>query len=326
MAKLLQLKEQAASQAQQSGQSITFTAEKLIREGFMFDARVTVIFYVMSCVFVYVMARLRVVNQKFALAEIFGIIIMDLFLLFGPTLPSWDWRVARLLVEPGAIGLGLGFACCLLLFPQSTSYAVLTRMEKLVLMGESSLQCTQDRLASQPTELVQMKSAKAKAIELFKAIQPMMAFLPLDFSRCRWGVDDIRSLSAPLRRAMLAQIALLDFHIARQRAVEKFREMESQSDHQSGVAATKNLPHTIGHRQLRDGTDMMGALHAPEMGDLRSHTVEALRQSTTEVLQVCSEATKTIADCINIVNTRRWLRRHPAEKFSKMISREGRRS
>lgn len=320
MAKLLQLKEQAVSQAQQSGQSVTATEEKLIHDGFMFDARIIVIFYVMSCVFVYVMARLRVWNQKFALAEIFGIIIMDLFLLFGPTSPSWDWRIAVVLVEPGAIGIGLGFACCLLFFPQSTAFAVLDRMEKLVRMGQTPLKTTRDRLASQPTELAQMKSAKAKSIELFKSMQPMMAFLPLDISRGRWGVDDVRGLLPPIRQAMLAQIALLDFHIARQRTEERIREMKDQSNPEKGAKDPKNPPHEIGHRQLREGMDMMHALHAPEMGDIRSNTVEALRVSTTEVLQVCSEATDAIADCIRIVNTRRWLRRHPSEKFERVVS------
>ena len=319
MAKLLQLKEQAVSQAQQSGQSVTATEEKLIHDGFMFDARIIVIFYVMSCVFVYVMARLRVWNQKFALAEIFGIIIMDLFLLFGPTSPFWDWRIAVVLVEPGAIGIGLGFACCLLFFPQSTAFAVLDRMEKLVRMGQTPLKTTRDRLASQPTELAQMKSAKAKSIELFKSMQPMMAFLPLDISRGRWGVDDVRGLLPPIRQAMLAQIALLDFHIARQRTEERIREMKDQSNPEKGAKDPKNPPHEIGHRQLREGMDMMHALHAPEMGDIRSNTVEALRVSTTEVLQVCSEATDAIADCIRIVNTRRWLRRHPSEKFERVV-------
>lgn len=93
------------------------TAEKLTHEGFMFDARVTVIFYVMSCVFVYVMARLRVVIKKFALAEIFGIIIMDLFLLFGPTLPFWDWRVADSSLSQGLSGLVLASPVVYFSFP-----------------------------------------------------------------------------------------------------------------------------------------------------------------------------------------------------------------
>ncbi|MBE1616070.1 hypothetical protein IDF54_14540, partial [Flavobacterium sp. SaA2.13] len=81
-----------------------------------------VVFYVMACVFVYMMSRLRVANNKFALAQIFSIIITDLFLLFGPTLPSFTALLPKVLIEPGAIGIGLGAACCVLFFPQSTSY------------------------------------------------------------------------------------------------------------------------------------------------------------------------------------------------------------
>ncbi|KAJ6104092.1 hypothetical protein N7523_010412 [Penicillium sp. IBT 18751x] len=323
MARLLQLKEEAVSQAQQTGQNPLTIAEELIHNGFMFDARVTVIFYVMSCVFVYVMARLRVVNQKFVLAEIFGIIVMDLFLLFGPTLPSWNWEVAKVLVEPGAIGIALGFACSLLLFPQSTSYAILSQMEKIVLMGQFPLQCTRDGLAEKPIDLTQMKSSKAKLIEAFKAMKPMMAFLPLDISRGRWGVEDIRSLLDPVRQMMLAQIALLDFHIARQRAHDKISKMKSGSGDEKDDAGTEKKTYSsgVGNRQSRDGIDMMHALQAPEMGEIRSNTTQALNKSSADLLQVSSEAISLVAECIRLVNTRRWIRRHPAEKFDLAVSR-----
>lgn len=323
MARLLQLQEEAVSQAKQTGQNPLAIAEMLVHEGFMFDARVTVVFYVMSCIFVYVMARLRVLNQKFVLAEIFGIIVMDLFLLFGPTLPSWDWRVARILVEPGAIGIGLGFACSLVLFPQSTSYAILSQMVKLVLMGHFSLQCTRDKLTEQPVNLDQMKCSKAKFIETFKAMKPMMAFLPLDISRGRWGVEDIRSLRDPVRQMMLSHIALLDFHIARQRAHEKLSKMKSDPGDEKNDAGTETntSPSGVGNRQLREGTDMMHALEAPEMGQLRSNTTQVLNKSTADLLHVSSEAISLIAECIRLVNTRRWFRRHPAEKFDQVVSR-----
>lgn len=321
MAQLLQLKEEAASQAKQTGGDPGTIAEKLIHDGYMFDARVTVVYYVMSCAFVYVMARARVFNQKFVLAEIFGIIVMDLFLLFGPTLPAWDWEVAKVLVEPGAIGIALGFACCLLFFPQSTSYAILSQMEKLVLLGQFTLQCTRDRLAEQAVDLAQMKSSKAKLIETFKAMKPMIAFLPLDISRGRWGVQDIRGLLDPIRQTMLTQIALLDFHIARQRAHEKMKMMQSDSSCENGDADT--MPSTIGDgtQHLLNGAAMIQALHAPEMGDIPSNTIKALRNSTTDVLLASSEAIGLIAECIRLVNTRRWFRRYPPEKFDQVVDR-----
>ncbi|KAJ5681423.1 uncharacterized protein N7477_001363 [Penicillium maclennaniae] len=323
MARLLQLQEEAVSQAKQTGQNPLTIAEELIHNGFMFDARVTVVFYVLSCVFVYVMARLRVVNQKFVLAEIFGIIIMDLFLLFGPTLPSWNWEVAKVLVEPGAIGIALGFACNLLLFPQSTSYAILSQMEKIVLMGQFPFQCTRDGLAEKPIDLTQMKSSKAKLIESFKAMKPMMAFLPLDISRGRWGVEDIRSLLDPVRQMMLAQIALLDFHIARQRAHDKISMTKSGPGDETDDAGTESKSYAsgVGNRQPRDGLDMMHALQAPEMGEIRSNTTQALNKSSADLLQVSSEAINLVAECIRLVNTRRWFRRHPAEEFDQAASR-----
>lgn len=320
-AQLQLLMEKAATQAQQSGGNITQIAEGLLHDGFMFDTRITIVFYVMSCVFIYVVSRLRFLNPKLGLAEIFSIITIDVFLLIGPSLPSWTGNLARILVEPGAIGVGLGFICCLILFPQSTSYAVLARIEGLVLVGKSTLQCTCTRLSSQPTELAQLKSIKAKTIESFKAIQPMLAFLPLDFCRGRWGADDVRGLLIPLRQAMVSNIALLDFHIARQTEEEKLKNFDTQSDCNFGYSTTERKPHAIGYQQLRENADMMHALKAPEMGNIRSHTLETLRESTAGVLRVSSEAIGIIAECIHTVNARRWFRLHPEEKFEQLVSR-----
>lgn len=101
----------------------------------------------MSCVFVYALARARCGNGKLVLLQLFGTIIVDLFLLVGPTLPSFTASLASVLVKPGAVGIGLGAACCLLLLPQSMSYVVLNKMEALVRMAEPALESTRRCLA-----------------------------------------------------------------------------------------------------------------------------------------------------------------------------------
>ena len=125
----------------------------------MLDARVTVVFYVMVCFFVYCIARLRIAKPKFVPGEVFGNIVMDLFLLYGPILPSFTLLLGKVL--RGAIGIGLGAACCALFFPQSTSHSILDDMSNLVSSVRSSVDCTRARLAAQDIALSKLQGAKA---------------------------------------------------------------------------------------------------------------------------------------------------------------------
>lgn len=319
-ARVQQLQRQAAVDARQSGDSVSWAAQKLAHQGFMLDARVTVVFYVMTCIFVYVMARLRVANHKFALAETFGNIVMDLFLLFGPTLPSFNAQLAKILVEPGAIGIGLGAVCCLLFFPQSTSYAVLGKMEQIIHMGESSLNTTQNRLAGQHLELAQLQSVRTKTISAFKAMQPMLTFLPLDFSRCRWSASDVRGLESPVRQAMAAHLALLDHNISRMTIDQEVTDVSPDPGQHERTEREKS-PHGVARRHMREHVDLLLVLKSPELGIIRSHTVEALQQSTAEALQVTSECIAFITSCIHTVNARRWFVSPPQEQFDELVTK-----
>lgn len=313
------LQQQAITQSQNSGDSVSWTKEKLIRDGFMLDARVTVTFYVMSCIFIYVMARLRVANPKFAPGEVFGNIVMDLFLLYGPTLPSFTAELGKVLVLPGAIGIGLGVVSCLFFFPQSTSYAVLGKMGQIVSMGQKSLHFTQARLAGEAVEPLQLQSTKATITTAFKAMQSMLGFLPLDFSRGRWSAEDIRTLHGPMRQLMAAQLALLDFHVARLEFEQKLSDFPSDPAQQENSTAQEKSDR-IGHRQLEKIADVMLAWKAPELGEIRSHTRESLNESTAGLLQVHSEGLGIIAESFEIINSHRWSLRTSPERFDQILT------
>ena len=320
-ARLQELQHQAVVDAHQSGKSVSWNINKLIRQGFMLDARITVVFYVLGCIFVYVMARLRVANAKFAAAETFGNIVTDLFILYGPPLPTFTPLLGKILVEPGAIGIGLGAACCVLFFPQSTSHAVLEKMEQLVRMGGASLQCTRARLARKPTDLAQLRSVRAKTIGVFKAVQPMLAFLPLDLSRCRWSANDIRGLVDPVRQVMIAQLALLDFHISQMEVEQKLSDIPSDQEHANGESIAEKPHREIGHHQLHESATMMAALKSPEAGAVRLQTTEALEESTAGLLEVYSDCIGVITECIRIVNANRWFGHTSTEQSDQLVTR-----
>lgn len=309
------LQQAAIAQANQTGQSVAWEAQVLVHEGFMLDARVTAVFYVMSCVFIYALARLRLTNAKFTLLQLFGTIITDLFLLIGPTLPTFTGNLGSVLVKPGAIGIGLGATCCLLFFPQSTSYVVLDKMEKLVLLGEIALATTRKRLDAQAVSLGELAAAKAKIIGLYKSMEPCLAFLPLDLSRGRWNAEDVKGLQSPVREAMTASLSIIDFHIARINVINKEDQLEK---HQHSAEQSDREKYGIGMHQLQESADLMHALRSPEYGEVRERTREALLETTADVLQACSQSNKLVAKCINTVNTRRWIGQPSQQTFDEL--------
>ena len=313
--RLEQLNQTAVMQAGSSGRGVAYETEKLIREGFLLDTRVTVVFYVMTCLFVYFMARLRVAKPKFGPGEVFGNIVMDLFLLYGPTLPTFTPLLGKVLVLPGVIGIGLGAVCCVIFFPQSTSHSILDDMSQLVSSLHGSVDCTRARLSGQDTTLPKLQGAKAKISATFKGIQPKLRFLPLDFSRGRWSSDDVRSLHDPLRKLVSSELALLEFHVARMEFEEKAISLASDQEKNGNAADNEYHPHTIGHRQLQKGDEILRAWLEPELYATRSETKEVLRKSTAKVLQVYSESLDIVREYDGIVNSRRWFGHSPEQNL-----------
>lgn len=300
----------AAEQAQQNGNSVAWQEQILVHDGFMLDARVTAVFYVMGCVFIYLIARVRFHNHKFVPLQLFGTIVTDLFILIGPTLPSFTPNLGSVLIKPGAVGIGIGMACSLLFFPHSTSYAVLDKMEKVVLLCEQSLSATRRRLKDEPVSVGELVAAKGRHLGLYKAMEPLLAFLPLDMSRGRWDADDVRGLQPPAREAMMASLTLLDFHISRINITQREAELEKHHHGAEPNAAG------IGVHQLQESADLIHALQTPENGEVRDKTREALLETTDELLQSCSTSIKLAAKCINTVNTRRWINQPKQSEFN----------
>ncbi|KLP20146.1 membrane protein [Fusarium fujikuroi] len=302
-AKLQALQQQVGEIAKTTGQTPAWEAQILIHEGFMLDARVTAVYFSMGCLFIYVLARLRCANPKLVLMQIFGTIVTDLFILFGPTLPSFQGDLAAILVKPGAIGIGLGLACCLLLFPQSTSYMVLGQIEKLVRMSNSGLSATKRRFADEAIPLAELQGSRAGMIAVFKAGQPALAFLPIDFSRGRWNADDVRGLHQRARKVMFSSLYLLDFQIAQVRGKQKEEEhIKAQEDGRIGPATDKEK-YEIGQHHRHENATILSAFQRPEGSEIRSRTRNTLRDTTSDLLEIGPQAINLAADYIHAVNS-----------------------
>ena len=315
---LQELQRQAVLQANQTGVTPAVAAAELVYNGFMLDSRVVVITYVMCCVFIYALARLRYANGKMLLLQLFGTIVIDLFMLTSPLLTKVTPLLGQVMVKPGAIGIGLGVACSVLIFPQSTSYVALGQMEQLIRMVEGPLHATQRFLAGDQTMTeAELQASKGRIIGLFKTLQPALGFLPIDFSRGRWDADDVKKLYRPLREGLSAALFMLDFHIIRLSADSTKRAVKGpatakSSTSQDSTHGTRNDEENsekvaVGSDLLPSlNNDLLDALMDPDHSSVRDELIDSFKDTTAEVLDINVQAIRLAAEAVHIVNTSRW--------------------
>lgn len=299
---------------------INYIKREFLYNGFILDARVTVVYYVMCCVFIYWLARVRMKNDSLLLFQIFGTIVIDIFLLTGPLL-SQDFlpTLPKVLVEPGAIGVGIGLVLCIFLYPQSTSHVVLDCMEKLVKLTGAATDSTRRRLNDQAVHIDELVALKAKTVGLYKAMKPALAFLPIDLSRGRWGVDDVKGLHVNVRAAMSASLSLLDFHIVWIFGVSKAKALrERNAESRQAADGDAALPKQIGSHQLEEYMDLLEALKAPGQSEKFDAIRVSLLNTTADVLNTAHDATGISARAIHMANSNRWIRTPKQEVFDAM--------
>ena len=222
----------------------------------------------------------------------------------------------KILILPAAIAAGLGLTASLLFFPHSTSYAVLLSMQGLVQLSKLPLDFTAARLSKEDGErdgvsLKDLHKVKAKMIATYKAMEPAVGFLPLDFSRCRWNANDVKDLKKHVRQLLVPSLYLLEFHIARiggEEKLNKLRDIAGSSPITpwSSGRSDKKAPREAGMRQLLEYLDLIEAVNTPESQSLHLESVEAMRQSSEEILPACQNAVTQLVQCLHFVNSRRW--------------------
>lgn len=344
-ARIQVLGQAAYSQANSTGQPVAAVQKELVYSGWMLDARVTAVHYCLICLFIYLLvrisrsihkyqytnplaqSRLRAKNPKFIIMQIFGIIIVDVTLTIGPLLPSFSGTIPKVLIEPAAIGIGLGLVSHFIFFPRSTSHVVLDGMEGLVRLLKGPLDATENSLLKgEVLAMADLQTIKLRTIAAYRDLKPAMSFLPLDFSVGWWGAEDIKSMKKPIRQALISSLSLLEVHIARvggHAKLEKLHKLTVDRDSDSDSQASENekkRPREVGMRQLMQSVNLVQALRSPEHESLRSETVEVLRQSSKDILPACQEAVAIIAESINTVN-KRWFGRPSKERISQLHER-----
>ncbi|KAL4953546.1 hypothetical protein BDW69DRAFT_200094 [Aspergillus filifer] len=307
-ARLASLQQTAAAQAQNDGTSVAGIAQRMIYDGWMLDARITAVIYCMTCVFIYLMARLRAANPKTALTSIFGIIIADLFLVYGPLLPSFNGTLPLALVKPAGAGVGLGFACSVLFFPRSTTGIILEGTDDLLVLLKSSLQLSLSALsktsdAVDPTDLYKQRN---KIIEEYRKLEPSFAFLPLDFSVGSWGAEAVGAFKEPLRHLVAAILALADFHKGTIENRMQFEKLQQSSIDKTDGEIPEKQQRTVGAHHLSQLAELVKGLQYTENHAIDKNIANDLNTISVGAMSVCLEGLDVMGECIHFVHRQHW--------------------
>ncbi|KAG9964541.1 hypothetical protein KCU61_g2774, partial [Aureobasidium melanogenum] len=308
--------------AKNTGATTYSPASVLVYDGFMLDTRITVTFFCMLCLFVYLMARLRIKVPKLTLTAIFAWIITDIFLTIGPLLPSFQGTIPQVLIKPAAAGIAISLACSILIFPESTSHMTLYNMHKLVTSMASCLDLTRGFLEDYPntSHVAPMQSLRAGVLGGWAALEPSFGFLSFDVSFGYWSAQDIASMREPIRRVMIGSMSLLAFEILQGRSQEKIKQLKSTDPRTQKLAEADNneKKHMYGKHQVMQSLNLIDSLGEPEVGQSVSNSYQALSQASNPLLEACKDAFQAMAHSIHENNSRRWFGRMSADQFAQM--------
>ncbi|GAM88660.1 hypothetical protein ANO11243_066940 [Dothideomycetidae sp. 11243] len=294
---------------QKEAKSTGTSAQVLVYQGFLLDNRVTVTFFMMLGLLIYLLedqARLRIKFPKLILTSIFGSIIIDIFLTSGPILPAFNGTIAATLIKPAAAAIAIGLACSILIFPESTSHLVLDDMHRVVTAMSGSLESAMAFLISYPEvhEAEQLQSQKLRLIAAWSKVEPSMTFLQFDTSYGQWSPEDIVALKEPVKLALIASLNLLDLQYLHVRFRDRGDTLLSDSDGAQGDGAVAK--HVHGKHQIKESLNLVRAIRQPEIQTSVVRSYQALADTSKPILQAAGAALDAFAYSVRQSNSRRW--------------------
>lgn len=238
---------------------------------------------------------------------------------YAPLFPSFQGTLPEALIKPAAIGVGLGLACSVLLFPRSTSHVLLDSLEDMMGLLRLPLEFTASTLGKKetnPDELGSLRMIQTKIVQEYRKMEPAFGFLPLDFSVGLWGSEDVSSFKEPTRLLVTAFMALLEFHMTRLYNVSRTENLlrdyvdEIKNDH----ALDEKHTHDVGGHQRSKMAELLDGFRTAGDHHIGDEAAKELIRSSTEAIEICLESLDLMKECIHMVNSRRWFRRPAAEE------------
>ncbi|KAF7542177.1 hypothetical protein G7Z17_g11813 [Cylindrodendrum hubeiense] len=283
---------------QASGQA-TY-AQIAIYDGFMLDTRVTVTYYCMLGLFVYLVARIRVAAPQLTLVTIFALVVADVFLTTAPLIPTFVGTIPKMMIIPAAIGVGVGVVCNIFIFPQSASQLILTDMAKVLAPMKEFVKSLSSHLhdPERKFDLLQLEELKNTLITLYTNIEGSNKFILMDISFGKWSPADVKSMQKPLQELFIGFGELLRYIISREeqsisadalsQAAQKLKETEAESGQ-----------YPVAYHQISATVELHERARHPEAAKLLSKTLADLSTSVVPFLQVWIHACEAAHDAIS---------------------------
>ncbi|KAE8440859.1 hypothetical protein EG329_006376 [Mollisiaceae sp. DMI_Dod_QoI] len=294
---LLQHMAQNATNAGQTSSQSEYTQIQTFN-GFFLDTRVTVTYFCMMGLFVYLVARLRVAAPKLILIQLLAVIVSNAFFTDAPLIPTFDGTLAKTFVIPCAIAAGVGIVCNIFIFPTSSSYEALHGMKKLMSPMPAFLDAClfsfkHPSLAMNKERLI---GTKTQILMTYKALELATNFLPMDVSIGKWSSNDLSTLNEPLRGLVIAFLSLLEVHRAKDEHTEKdaaaLKMAETTYDEPDEPTAKP------GHHQMGRAVDFRLKTSHPNRDVLMEKSLLALSSSSDQLIDSCKQSFAAILEAL----------------------------
>ncbi|KAJ2968825.1 hypothetical protein NQ176_g8992 [Zarea fungicola] len=306
------LQQQVVATAKATGSNDTATiALKLVHDGFMLDARISAVYFVMGCTFIYFVSRLRYAVDKAILVQVFGIIATDIIMVIGPTLTTWTPHLPEVVVLPCACGAAIAIVCAVFIFPQSTSQVALGQIQDMIEMLNHPIQTAlQLTVGATDIDANSLTRTRRRILVLYAQLQPSIAFMHLDLSRGRFSGEDVKTIHKKFQDVLLATFALLDLQVlglTNKERASKLEDLVGGSPPQTSASDEKVLtPRQMRRIKLLKNQHLLKALIAPGTETGSDEMRDALHDSSKAVLEATADAVHHLVEVLQLVNMNRW--------------------
>ncbi|KAK6065548.1 hypothetical protein SCUP234_12523 [Seiridium cupressi] len=282
---------------QASGQ--TPALQVAIYNGYMLDTRVTITYFCMMGLFIYLVSRIRIAAPKLTLVGIFAMVVADIYLAVAPLIPSFQGTIPKVLILPTVIAVGVGLVCNLCIFPKSTSSIVLDTTSN-VLSPMSGFFHALNLHFQQPSRRFDVKALeqlKAEITVAYKSVDSSINFLPMDFSYGRWSPADISALHQPLRQILVTFGALVQLPLSQENSrVKETALLAVVEESLESTRSTFRVP--IAHHQIAKALAMRDHARNPETEKLVLETFGILSSCAPPVLEAWPVAIDVILEAL----------------------------
>ncbi|RSL98392.1 hypothetical protein CEP52_010374 [Fusarium oligoseptatum] len=288
---------------QASGQPTYF--QIAIYQGFMLDSRVSVTYFCMMGLFIYLMARVRVAMPKLALVSMFAINTANIYITMAPLIPTFQRTISKVLVLPAAVAVGVGAACNFFIFPRSTSQIMLDGMGDVLTSMQGfveSLRChleTPEKYfdPKKLRELIEDMTASYQRLEIANK------FLMLDVSYRKWSPEDISCIQNALQQMFIMFGELVQYTIARAEAATRYQALTevAQSMQKSDPS---NDQYPTAYHQISRTLDHRARTRRPDTDTLLTASFQALSKSVSPLLQEWQNACDAIRHALAGASTK----------------------